>query len=38
MLPSEEEERKMYKAAKKILNENGYMQYEISNFAKEGYE
>ena len=38
MLPSEEEERKMYKAAQKILNENGYMQYEISNFAKEGYE
>lgn len=38
MLPSEEEERKMYIAAQKILKKNGYMQYEISNFAKEGYE
>ena len=38
MLPSEEEERKMYKAAQEILKKNGYMQYEISNFAKEGYE
>ena len=38
MLPSEEEERKMYKAAQEILKKNGYVQYEISNFAKEGYE
>ena len=38
MLPSEEEERKMYKAAKEILKKNGYVQYEISNFAKEGCE
>ena len=38
MLPSEEEERKMYKAAKEILKKNGYMQYEISNFSKKGYE
>ena len=38
MLPSEEEERKMYIAAQEILKKNGYMQYEISNFAKEGYE
>ena len=38
MLPSEDEERDMYKAAQKILNENGYIQYEISNFAKKGYE
>ena len=38
MLPSEEEERKMYKAAQEILKKNGYMQYEISNFSKEGYE
>ena len=38
MLPSEEEERKMYKAAQEILKKNGYVQYEISNFSKEGYE
>ena len=38
MLPSEEEERDMYKAAQEILKKNEYMQYEISNFAKEGYE
>ncbi len=38
MLPSEEEERDMYKAAQEILKKNGYMQYEISNFAKEGCE
>lgn len=38
MLPSEEEERKMYQAAQEILKKNGYNQYEISNFSKEGYE
>ena len=38
MLPSEEEERKMDKAAQEILKKNGYVQYEISNFSKEGYE
>ena len=38
MLPSEEEEREMYKAAQELLKKNGYVQYEISNFAKEGCE
>ena len=28
----------MYKLITKILNENGYNHYEISNFSKEGYE
>ncbi|ELC8449795.1 radical SAM family heme chaperone HemW [Clostridium perfringens] len=37
-LPTEEEERKMYHLAKKILEENGFNQYEISNYAKEGKE
>ncbi|WP_368240563.1 radical SAM family heme chaperone HemW [Clostridium paraputrificum] len=37
-LPSEEEEREMYKKCKNILIENGYHQYEISNYAKEGKE
>jgi oxygen-independent coproporphyrinogen-3 oxidase len=37
-LPSEEEEREMYNAAKTILKDAGFKQYEISNFAIEGYE
>lgn len=35
-LPSEDEEREMYVLGKKILLENKYVQYEISNFAKDG--
>ncbi len=37
-LPSEEKERAMYWKAKQILEENKYIHYEISNFAKLGYE
>ena len=37
-LSTEEEERKMYHLAKKILEENGFNQYEISNYAKKGKE
>ncbi len=37
-LPSEDEERKMYWKVKKELENNGYIHYEISNFAKSGYE
>lgn len=37
-LPDEKLERKMYWNAKKILEENNYIHYEISNFAKKGYE
>ncbi len=33
-LPSEDVEREMYWKVKKILESNGYMQYEISNFSK----
>ena len=33
-LPSEDEERAMYWQVKKMLEENGYKNYEISNFAK----
>ena len=37
-LPSEDDERIMDKLTKDILKERGYHQYEISNYAKEGYE
>ena len=37
-LPLEDDERKMYWRAKEILEQNGYKHYEISNFAKVGYE
>ncbi len=35
-LPSDDEQADMYLAAVEKLSEAGYMQYEISNFAKEG--
>lgn len=37
-LLDEKIERKMYWKTKSILEKNGYKQYEISNFAKKGYE
>ena len=37
-LPDEELERKMYWTVKQTLEANGYKHYEISNFAKQGYE
>ena len=36
-LPSEEEERGMYELTKRFLEARGYCQYEISNYAKEGF-
>ena len=37
-LPGEEEDRQMYQHTKCILADCGYHRYEISNYAKAGYE
>lgn len=37
-LPDEDTERIMYENTHEILKEYGYEQYEISNYAKKGYE
>lgn len=37
-LPDEETERKMYKVTKSFLEAQGYRRYEISNYAKPGFE
>ena len=38
ILPSDEKERDMYWKTKEYLESEGYNHYEISNFAKKGYE
>lgn len=35
-LPDEEEEREMYESTAETLGQNGYVQYEISNYALPG--
>lgn len=37
-LPDESEEREMYHLGIDYLEEHGYLQYEISNFAKKGFK
>jgi oxygen-independent coproporphyrinogen III oxidase len=37
VLPDEEMDRDMYELARRTLAEHGFHQYEISNFAREGY-
>ena len=37
-LPDEETDRKMYQHTKEILRSRGYRQYEISNYARNGYQ
>lgn len=38
LLPSEEDERRMYEITGRMLEKEGYRRYEISNYALEGYE
>jgi len=37
-LPSEEEDREMYRLTEELLKQQGYHRYEISNYAKPGFE
>lgn len=37
-LPSEEEDRKQVELTRKILKDRGYLHYEISNYARCGFE
>lgn len=37
-LPDEDSERQMYHLTKRILAEKGYERYEISNYARKGFE
>jgi len=37
-LPDEDVDRRMYHRTKEILRKNGYQRYEISNYAKKGFE
>lgn len=37
-LPGEDEEREMYYLTQQLLHEHGYERYELSNYAKPGYE
>ena len=37
-LPSQEEEAEMFRMAMDVMQKRGYEQYEVSNFAKSGFE
>lgn len=37
-LPDEDTDREMYRATKRLLERSGYRRYEISNYARPGYE
>ena len=37
-IPNEDTDREMYMHTVDFLGKNGFKQYEISNFAKDGYE
>ena len=37
-IPDEDTERRMYHDTAKVLQKEGYLRYEISNYAQKGYE
>lgn len=37
LLPTEEEERRMYELTREMLEKEGYHRYEISNYARPGF-
>ena len=37
-MPDEDEDREMYRYTAELLKKNGFCRYEISNYAKPGYE
>lgn len=37
-IPDDDEDRRMYRETKRILSGKGYSRYEISNYAKRGFE
>jgi oxygen-independent coproporphyrinogen-3 oxidase len=37
-VPSEDEDRRMYQETKRLLAQHGYHRYEISNYARDGFE
>ncbi|MCM1047780.1 MAG: radical SAM family heme chaperone HemW [Clostridiales bacterium] len=38
VFPTEDEDRQMYELTAKMLSDSGYHRYEISNYAKDGFE
>ncbi len=38
ILPDDDVEASMYELSSKLLQKNGYMRYEVSNYAKTGFE
>jgi oxygen-independent coproporphyrinogen-3 oxidase len=38
VIPDEDEDRLMYQETKRLMTMHGYERYEISNYAKKGYE
>lgn len=37
-IPDEDEDRRMYQETKRLMSKHGYDRYEISNYARQGFE